>query len=278
VKIRTILAPVDESDRARRTVREAASIARRFNSKLLLLHVEPRPVAADYDGAELAGEQEAWEAEELSQLARNEAPEADVELRVVHGDVSASILEVCRDQPVDLIAMSTRGEGDYRRFLLGSNTAKALHDASCPVLTGAHREHPAEACYPYKRIAVLADFQCDYRRALLYARDFAGSCGAEMAVIHVPPAFYSEPGPQDDFAKMLQSSARQRLEKLLEEERIQARLIVKSGPLETALPPVLEHGGFDLLVINRGEEGQQPGVSSRAYAAIRSSPCPVLSI
>jgi nucleotide-binding universal stress UspA family protein len=278
MKIPTILVPVDESERARQTVREAASIARRFNSKLLLLHAEPPPVAADYDGTELAGEQEAWEAEELSQLARNEAPEAAVELRVVRGEVIASILEICREQPIDLIAMSTRGQGDYRRFLLGSNTAKALHDAACPVLTGAHREAPVEACYPYKRIACLIDFQSDYRRALLYADDFAASCGAELIVVHIPPTFHPEASPQDDFGNIVQSSARLRLEKLLQEEGVQAQLIVKSGELESTLPPILERGGADLLVINRCEQGQEPGVSSRAYAVILSSPCPVLSI
>ncbi len=278
MQIRTILAPIDESDRARQTVREAASIARRFNSKLILLHVEPPQVSADYDGAELAGEQEAWEAEELSQLARNEAPEAAVELQVVHGDVIASILDVCRREPVDLIAMSTRGQGDYRRFLLGSNTAKALHDAPCPVLTGAHREAPVEACYAYKRIACLVDFQCDHRRALRYAGDFAAACGAELLVVNVPPAFHPEADLQDDFARMVQSSARLQVEKLLEEAGVQAQVIVKGGALEATLPPILERSGADLLVINRCEQGQAPGVSSRAYAAILSSPCPVLSI
>ena len=35
---------------------------------------------------------------------------------------------------VGLIAMPTHGYGPFRRFILGSNTAKVLHDADCPVL------------------------------------------------------------------------------------------------------------------------------------------------
>ena len=36
--------------------------------------------------------------------------------------------------------MPTHGYGPFRRFILGSNTAKVLHDADCPVWTGVHVE------------------------------------------------------------------------------------------------------------------------------------------
>jgi len=36
--------------------------------------------------------------------------------------------------------MPTHGLGGFRRFLLGSVTAKVLHDADCPVWTGVHLE------------------------------------------------------------------------------------------------------------------------------------------
>ena len=36
--------------------------------------------------------------------------------------------------------MSTLGEGAFYRFLLGSVTAKVLHESHCPVWTGAHLE------------------------------------------------------------------------------------------------------------------------------------------
>ncbi len=36
--------------------------------------------------------------------------------------------------------MPTHGYGPFRRFILGSVTAKVLHDADCPVWTGVHLE------------------------------------------------------------------------------------------------------------------------------------------
>ena len=38
--------------------------------------------------------------------------------------------------------MPTHGYGPFRRFILGSNTAKVLHDADCP---GLDRSAPGES-------------------------------------------------------------------------------------------------------------------------------------
>ena len=45
-----------------------------------------------------------------------------------------------RNGHFDLIMMPTHGYGPFRRFLLGSVTAKILHDATCPVWTSTHLE------------------------------------------------------------------------------------------------------------------------------------------
>ena len=78
--IRTILVPVDFSRRSPWAVREAASIADKFGSRLILLHVaEPAP-AEGYTGGEAPREDEAYDAEDLERLAEAEAPDADVEI------------------------------------------------------------------------------------------------------------------------------------------------------------------------------------------------------
>ena len=59
--------------------------------------------------------------------------------RVVYeGDPEAQIAAFAQAEDVQLIVMPTHGYGVFRRYLIGSVTAKVLHDVSCPVLTGAH--------------------------------------------------------------------------------------------------------------------------------------------
>ena len=279
--MQTILVPLDLSERSPFAVREAASIAAKFDARLLLLHAVQAAPSADYEGGEFPAELEAYAAEELANLVTREAPQAQTETLIVSGDVGQSIRRVCEERGVDLIVMPTRGQGSYRRFLLGSNTAKTLHDAPCPVLTGAHLEHPEQACYPYNRIACLLDLRDGYQQVFAYARQFADSYDAELTVIHLAPAFSLDLSRNKDFLEALEGSARLRLEKLVNEENAKAQIIVKSGAMEATLPRLVEHGRLDLLVISRkyaGAHDQELGVSSEAYAAIRCSPCPVLSI
>jgi nucleotide-binding universal stress UspA family protein len=69
------------------------------------------------------------------------APELEglaVKRILLDGDPAQMILETARHQNVDLIMMPTHGYGAFRRFLVGSVTAKVLHDGECPVWTGAH--------------------------------------------------------------------------------------------------------------------------------------------
>jgi hypothetical protein len=47
-------------------------------------------------------------------------------------------VEFAANHHVDLVMMPTHGVGTFRSFLVGSVTAKVLHDANCPVWTAAH--------------------------------------------------------------------------------------------------------------------------------------------
>ena len=52
---------------------------------------------------------------------------------VLSGDAAKIIVEHAHTKGTDLIVMGTHGFGGFRRMLLGSITAKVLHDARCPV-------------------------------------------------------------------------------------------------------------------------------------------------
>ena len=275
--VKTILVPVDFSDRSYFAVREAASIADRFGAKLLLLHVVPEPESgfAQFRGQESLGEREAYAAAELSQVAARDAPESACEEIVVPGEVGDAVRRVVEQRAVDLIVMPTSGEGPFRPFLIGSNAAKVLHDVSCPVLTGAHAEDAPDACFPYYRIGCLLGLRDGSEQVLQDAFDFARAYRADLTVIHVTPALPVDEESATDFALSVKRSARRRLHELMERVNVEASSIVESGDLIAKAAELVAAKKLDLLVIGRGA-GQD--FRSDAYDLIRSSHCPVLSV
>ena len=59
---------------------------------------------------------------------------------MLEGDASEVITKYAAEHGTDLIMMPTHGYGVFRGLLLGSVTAKVLHDAVCPVWTAVHVE------------------------------------------------------------------------------------------------------------------------------------------
>ncbi len=275
--ITKILVPVDFSEQSRFAVREAASIADRFGAKLLLLNVVPKADSgfAQFRGQESLGEREAYAAAELAQVAAREAPESACEEIVLSGDVGSAVHKLVDERAVDLVIMPTSGEGPFRPLLIGSNTAKVLHDVTCPVLTGAHAEEAPDACFPYYRIGCLLDLREGSDRVLQDAFDFARAYRADLTVIHVTPPFHVDEEPGADFAAALKRSARRRLHDLMERVNVEAASVIESGDLIAKSAELVAGKKLDLLVIGRGAGDD---FRSDAYDLIRSSHCPVLSV
>jgi nucleotide-binding universal stress UspA family protein len=149
-----ILVPVVFSDQCRAAVSQAAVLACRFTSELTLLHV-CEPVHYAFGGSE-AGLATAALSQNQLQEAREQTDTlftADLhEIRAlkltVAGDPAAEIVRLAHREKVDLIVMPTHGYRTFRRLLLGSVTAKVLHDANCPLWTGVHMEEPGMFAVP----------------------------------------------------------------------------------------------------------------------------------
>lgn len=142
--VRRILVPVDGSVLSRTVVAPAAEFARLLEAQLLLVSVI-EPAIGTMDPAlpfPSAIDPAVVEAQRVEAQARLDAVAAPlresgltVEARVVVAlGVAASILEVLERDGIDMIAMSTHGEGGLRRALVGSVTDKVIRGAQKPVL------------------------------------------------------------------------------------------------------------------------------------------------
>ena len=157
------------------------------------------------------------------------------------------------------------------RLILGSTSAKVLHDADCPVWTGVHLENarPLEAV-ACERIVCAVDLGPSSARVLGWARHLAEEYQAELTLVHVSRGSETRDGP---------SLARQSLERLQEEVGSRAAVRVGVGDVPKAVGHLAGELKADLLVIGRkAESGILGRLDMTAYTIIRQSPCPVVSV
>src|SRR5690242_128922 len=196
--LQRILLPVDFSERSAGAARYAKSLAVHFQSELILYHVLTPPQyefgALDVGGsmvADLYRNREEQVAQELDSFLAEELTGPCVKRIVVEGDPSPSIVEYAHEQHVDLIVMPTHGYGPFRRFILGSNTAKVLHDADCPVWTGAHlEEQPRPA--PLRTVLVAVDLGPHSVKTIEWAGRLQKQFGARLVIAHAVMAVSDE--------------------------------------------------------------------------------------
>ena len=73
-------------------------------------------------------------------------------------------------------------------MLLGSVTAKVLHDAECPVWTGTHlAEASTLAPSEVRHVICAVNFGPQSKRALRWASDFASAFGAKLTAMYAVP-------------------------------------------------------------------------------------------
>lgn len=189
------------------------------------------------------------------------------------GSPAEAIAEEAGRRGTDLIVMATHGYGAFRRFLLGSVSAKILHDAACPVLTTAHEAvKPQLGLAPFRHLLCAVDLGPASEAVVSQARAVAAHDNAGLTLIHVlPPETLGGVSYYDP--ERWKRIAEAKLKKLGGD----LPAIVRTGELAPTLNSAGVDLGADLLVI-----GRHPGLLSRlhdqAYTIIRESRVPVWSV
>jgi nucleotide-binding universal stress UspA family protein len=272
-----ILFPVDFSERALGASRFVEAMAGRFDAELILLHVaEPVPYYGLPESIEHLEKR-------LVAFRREEFRYYRVRRVLDKGDDAAErILELSRAENVDLIMMPTHGFGPYRRFILGSVTAKVLHDADCAVWTGVHLEEaPAIEEMHIRNVVCAIDLNPVSERVLGWARQITSEYQAALHVVHATPAYETRPARyfDADLRAELAAEAEEQVFQLLEAQHVQAEIDVQGGEVANVVSCTAQRLHADLVVIGRSSESGLVGrLRANAYSIIRQSPCPVISV
>ena len=290
--MKRILLPVDFSERSASAAKYAAALAGRLQAELTVLHVAPEH--APYSDVNDVSLPPAYALEiAWSELRQKEATENLLEFVSSHlrgvpltrcvrsGDAAKVIVGQAQSTKADLIVIATHGFGGFRRMLLGSITAKVLHDAGCPVFTSAHAESAPATIPPFRNILCAVDFGPHSETVLRWADDFARAMSAQLYLSHVLPVIpmgqwgYCE----SDLSIPIRQEAEEKAHRLIEATGAEAKLLLEPGGVAETLRDLAKNHHADLVVIGRHHESGILGrLRDAAYGIIRESPCPVVSV
>jgi nucleotide-binding universal stress UspA family protein len=138
-QIRNILVPVDFTKSSLHAARQAASLARRYNARLYVLHVkEPFPVHGRVVAGSLEDVQKHRLIKEQTQLSEVIPVEfknaiAVEEIQVSGIPVYGVIVEKARQLNVDVIVMALQDRRGWVRFFKKNITAQVIRNSPCSV-------------------------------------------------------------------------------------------------------------------------------------------------
>jgi nucleotide-binding universal stress UspA family protein len=283
--IKHILFPIDFSDRCCGAVPFVETLATRFGAKMTLISVaapywypvDPGvPVMVDID--EVREQLQA----RLDQTLTREFPSPDVRRVVEIGEAAETITTFAHKEDVDLIMMPTHGYGPFRSLLLGSVTAKVLHDARCPVWTAAHvQDEPQKHHAACRKILCAVDGSPQSDRLMKWAAEFAKLNAATLRVVHVIGGVQGWPESQlnAEFEATMRTDARESIEKMMRAAGVFAPVCVAVGDVAGSVREEARRHAADLVVIGRGLLQETLGrLRTHAYGIIRQAPCPVVSV
>jgi nucleotide-binding universal stress UspA family protein len=266
-----LLLPVDFSARSLRAAEYARYLATESGCEVVLLHV-----------TDPGRKQEAPPPETSLPVLRSLLGGTQTRTLELTGDPATTILDYAGHYQPGLIVMPTHGYGVLRRFLLGSVTAKVLHDSEFPVWTGVHGEdeHTGAQFTGLNHIACAVDLGPPSEHVLRWAAQFATSFGAKLTVLHASPQLVPVVGVvhEPEWRRHVQEALEQQMAELLERAGVVADFRLLAGDAPKAVTEAVNELGADALVIGRSPHGLMGRLRTVAYALIRQSGRPVISV
>jgi nucleotide-binding universal stress UspA family protein len=259
-----ILVPVAMSRACRWAADYGSQLAHQFDTRLSFVHVGGTPLQ---DVVAFLGETGA---------------NREGEVTVCNGDPAEVITQIARERESVWLVMGTHAHGKFRRFLLGSVTARVLHDVDCPVLTGVHRETiPLPARADIRHVVCAIDSDEGFASVIRGAAEIGLLLHSQVTPIHAVPAAdeLSDNAGEIEVRKFLFRLATEKFSRLQRELGVAANIALAGGPVAKVVREAVLRTNADLVVIGRGHTQRGLGrLRTNTYSVIRSSPCPVLSI
>ena len=281
----SILFPVDFSKMSATTVPHVRGLAQLTGATVTLLHVVPW-LSGWYGATEVrppvTGDEVLRELQKRQTLALEAFQEkyfSDLRcLRYVkEGAVAETITDTAQEIAADLIMMPTRGLGPSRRFLIGSTTAKVLHDAPCAVWTSPHL-HELRPFAGFHHLLCTINRNEVLPKFLKEIARVASSFGCKVSFVTALPSTTGGLPEKRTIRTLVEEYPEAELHDELG-HALECSVFLEPGPIGEAVQRLVDEQKIDLVVTNRGHLTHPFGkLRTHVYEIVLESPCPVLSV
>ncbi len=193
--MKKILVPTDFSEQAFNALKAAASIARKSNAEIILLHIIDLPQEAmdkvnpGYEVPEIIFFKNHAEAR-LTETSYSPILQGLTVSQVLKlGRTFSVVTEVANSNNVDLIVMGSHGASGFKEFFVGSNTEKVIRSSEIPVL--AIKGNDSEI--KFDKVVVANDFTEDVKESFQKIINFLRANGGtpHFLLVNTPNNFKS---------------------------------------------------------------------------------------
>jgi nucleotide-binding universal stress UspA family protein len=269
---KTIAVAIDLTESASPALRYAQTMARMYDSTLVLVHViDPLAYAFPNGAPSLLSANTAAAAELKKIEEETSALGIPVHSVIESGIVCERILHAMSEHHADLLLLGTRAKTEAGRVALGTVARQLLARSRCPIMTispDALNSLPWAGCW--RRVLAATDFSPASVRALHCAHQLALR---QLVLLHVRQG---EHGTED-------SRCRERLRFLApfnESHTVPVEHIVDSGSAGKLIAEYAERFGADLVVLGSPENelAEENFATSTVLQVISKVKCPVLCL
>jgi nucleotide-binding universal stress UspA family protein len=212
-----------------------------------------------------------------------------VSIQISEGDSAEVILELAKEESIDLIAMSTHGRSGFIYWALGSVAERVIQGTTVPVFLV--REHTPVSVGQGMRILVPLDGSELAEQALPQAQEIAMGTGATILLLRVleTPTEEDMSMPFESKAAMIEMMAQWQAEAELYLDVVAKKVRtcgqgvetrVVSGEPDKMINDVATHESINLIVMNtHGRSGFSRWVyGSTANKVLRTVNCPLILV
>jgi nucleotide-binding universal stress UspA family protein len=279
LQIQNVLYATDFKREGNLALTYALSVARRYGSKLHVVHVvDVSPFAAPGATSTMRAV-EAQAIREAKETALDFEPAiAGVPHEVVirKGDVAKEVFDLVESQKIDLIVLGTHGRAGISKVVMGSVAERIFRTAPCRVMTIGPRIHgEPDRFAQLHAILVPCDFSSESSQAVSYASSLALAHQARLYLVHV--------GPDNE---MPQASLRQALHNVIPsgaEFSFAPKVFVEAGVPSEKILEIAEEMAVDAIVLGVKPPSILSGTSTHQVMAtackvVSGAGCPVITV